>query len=755
MIVTTRLAAAQIIVDNATSTCHLPLATLPAQSTTSSAGILFAIRSSPSDPVGPTITSFGFHVDPNGFDVGSSTSSSSTALLGYEVYGLNYPGHYADPLRQEFQLDPLSYDYRGDFVHWTLLSSGNLSPADLLDDPTTVTVVRPDYFRIPFERFSREEEAARVPPEGGTRSFYLTLVPTLAAFQYRELDEGMALNDAVPVLVDDDGDDDATTTMAPSILVGEGVVEYPFPDTPFLYAPKVFVGKVFYERTCPSLSPSASAAPSGGPTATGSEGPSGSPSASVRPSDVPSGVMSEEPSGEPSGGPTALAVEVSSGLLLALNLDLESEEGDCGENEVEVELSQEETTAVTEAVTVTAGPEAEETMVVNLRAEVTGVVLTCADENASGNGTRTRTRTRKSRTLESLIRNAIENMTMAADAHSIRDTRRRRRLPTASSSLDFSVVITGEYRPLSRPGDAAVTPSQPLPDLGAVAEQSINRNTDTFLAELQSRTPPDSGFLTAVTGVTAAKLDGDDSPPLGQGFARYPTRSPTEVPTTITTTTTKTSAEVTDRKDTILLIGIIVSSGIMVLLASLLFFRHAERKAVENRRKRMEKKRYEERMMEMEMEMEKRNRVWEERNGRHPNHFGYPPHGDNGTGPPIPNPYGVPPTTRFPPPPQGNHSDYDDIAYSSSAPPDVAGWQGHPPGSLALAQPPVDISRRPSQRQQEWSWQPQHHQQQPEQSQQQSSESIPQNYDGYSGYAQGPSEYRGSQQRAPHSYSHS
>jgi len=448
-----------------------------------------------------------------------------------------------------------------------------------------------------------------------------------------------------------------------------------------------------------------------------------------------------------------------------------------------VELSEAERRAVEGAVTVTMGPEAKEKMVENLEAEVTGVVLTCG----GGRGRNKREKGRRNmfdsviyRAMEGVDRTNWHYLNGIQDQNTQRQQKQRqqRRLPTASSSLDFSVVITGEYRPLARPGEAAASPtaSSSLPDLGDVAESSINRNPDTFLRELESRTPPGSSALSGVTGVIATKAGGDATSPVPGAVpplveTRMPTPSPTDVPTAMT------PMEANDSKDTILLICIIVTGGIMVLLASLLFFRHAERKAVQNRKKRMERR---------------ERRVWEERNGRgfggnvggdganHQNHFGpsfgptgggtrlwaetmptnmtyggggHPPEGYGNAGPPVPNRYGVPPMTQLPP--EGVNHDYN-TAFSS--PPQAsphrsfAGGQGYShPHPSAFAVPPVYYSHQQSQQQQQQLLQRQQLQQQNQRPH--SSTSTQQNENGTSEYhVQGPAESGRSRQQAPDQY---
>jgi len=58
---------------------------------------------------------------------------------------------------------------------------------------------------------------------------------------------------------------------SPQILIGESAMSYPFTDTAYLYAPKVFMGTVYFEEKCPTESPSMSTAPSDAPSNVSSE----------------------------------------------------------------------------------------------------------------------------------------------------------------------------------------------------------------------------------------------------------------------------------------------------------------------------------------------------------------------------------------------------------------------------------------------------------------------------------------------------
>jgi len=247
---------------------------------TASYGIVFPIQSDENDDDGVWITCLGFHLNfsaaPSLFD------DSNNNTVNYEVYALVSEGLYADPNRTSSGGAPETFDYRGDFSLWNKISMGAISKENL----ASTSNYNDDYFQIPWAEF----EPTFIPPYGGIRSFYLTLSDS-GAFVYKEL-----RNQFLGRVQKDDtwknNKDD--TQYPPELLYGEGVIGYPFHSTSFLYSPKQFVGKVFYERECPSQAPSL--APSLDP----SESPS------LLPSNSPSYQPSNEPSQSPSGSPSLL-----------------------------------------------------------------------------------------------------------------------------------------------------------------------------------------------------------------------------------------------------------------------------------------------------------------------------------------------------------------------------------------------------------------------------------------------------------------
>lgn len=190
--------------------------------TTSSYGTVFPITSNDDDNDGLMITTLGFHVN-----------LLDDSTVNYEVYVLKSEEIYADPNRTS--TGPVSFDYRGDFSLWNKISSGTIQDKDLSGD----------YFQIPFTNF----KSTFVPPNGGIRSFYLTLVDSNA----------LVINTAKKSQLGNvQKDDDYSNKIKdrPLLRYGEGVIGYPFQTSQFLYSPKRFIGKVFYEIACPSQEPS-------------------------------------------------------------------------------------------------------------------------------------------------------------------------------------------------------------------------------------------------------------------------------------------------------------------------------------------------------------------------------------------------------------------------------------------------------------------------------------------------------------------
>jgi hypothetical protein len=232
--------------------------------TSSTYGMLFSLESHEEDYDGVYISSIGIHVD---FD---SIPADNEGVVGYEIYSLVIDGHYADTNRTS----QLTFDYRGDFSFWEKISQGTITYDG--DD---------DYYQIPFDNF----RPTYVPPNGGIRSFYVTLDEP--ALVYKELDRRQNVGKKQK---DDDYNNNQKRRDTPTLLIGEIVIGYPFIDAEFLYSAKQFVGKVIQEYDCPSASPSSQ------PSHVPSWEPSSRPSVSMSPTDSPTFAPTDKPSSIPS-----------------------------------------------------------------------------------------------------------------------------------------------------------------------------------------------------------------------------------------------------------------------------------------------------------------------------------------------------------------------------------------------------------------------------------------------------------------------
>eukprot|EP00804_Cyclotella_cryptica_P016070 CCRYP_004212-RA/>CCRYP_004212-RA protein AED:0.29 eAED:0.29 QI:149/1/1/1/1/1/4/239/593 len=494
-----------------------PLSTNPTGQTSSSYGIVFAVQSAESDTVGQSVTSIGFTVDP--------TLMQSTSFQ-YEVYALNNEGFYADPDRGESVLSPLTFDYRGQLDQWSQVASGEISRDDLLAPVSTPLSTLQDYYKIPTESFA----PTLVPPNAGQRSFYVTL--TSAGFI--SADPGDQTVNEVTALLS--GEEDVNT---PNILIGESVINYPFDASPYMYLPKAFVGTVYFEKRC-TQSPSISIAPSNSPSVLASYSPSGAPS--IFPSALPSPAPSFHPSNMPtitssnipSTSPTIKAEEVRTGLLLSLELP------ECAydANGNPVEMTPEEQDAVVETVKGNVAGNAQANDVDLANVEVIGLNTNCGRRLSGRDG-------------------------QASLFH--------RQLPSGSTAVEFSMLITGAYRPPTNPGEAP----QPKPrnlDLGTIAEDSINRDSDKFIRDLKERAPASS----SLNDVQSLEVEAMEAPPEGAEvvFTRKPTQQPTNPPVSSVIREDGSNSE-----KSLLLSFIIATTGIILILGSFLIFRYAGRQA--------------------------------------------------------------------------------------------------------------------------------------------------------------------------------
>ena len=260
-----------------------------ANQTSASYGIIFPIQSNELDGDGIWITSLGFYID---FDALVPHMDQEEDIIDYQVYTLINEGYYADPNRIRSDGTPIEYDYRGNFTYWMSIASGTISKSFLsfysYNKQPNGDDVETYYFEIPWDRFT----PTYIPPIGGVQSFYLTL--NSGALIYRAVDPNQK-NSIGKVQKDDNFQSNYDDLNHPPILlVGEGIIGYPFNTMPFLYNAKQFVGKVYYEIECPSESPSVS------PSLSPSKSVSPSLIPSVEPSDMPSLIPSQKPSINPS-----------------------------------------------------------------------------------------------------------------------------------------------------------------------------------------------------------------------------------------------------------------------------------------------------------------------------------------------------------------------------------------------------------------------------------------------------------------------
>ena len=99
---------------------------------------------------------------------------------------------------------------------------------------------------------------------------------------------------------------------------------------------------------------------------------------------------------------------------------------------------------------------------------------------------------------------------------------RRRRLPSGSSAIDVSVVVTGDYRP------------PPYLDLDVIAEDSINRNAERVIGTLRERgrggEGGGGGYFDKVSGIEVVRAADMTMRPSGSPIGT-PTLSPSVAPT--------------------------------------------------------------------------------------------------------------------------------------------------------------------------------------------------------------------------------
>lgn len=239
-----------------------------------------------------------------------------------------------------------------------------------------------------------------------------------------------------------------------------------------------------------------------------------------------------------------------------------------------------------------------------------------------------------------------------------------RQLPTGSSALDFSMVITGEYRPARRPGEKPPPPKKF--DLGKVTEDSINRDPQGFVKDLKERSSQSSSF---------AEVEADDlavesfyvDPDIDLEDLERVTKTPTQRPTALLAATT---LEENSDNSSILVICIVITGGIIALLGAFLLFRHGERRAAKKRREKMARL---EEQKERRRAERRKQAEWEEKNNyRHAGNAGM--NDDHIKGAMVNN---GPPPSQYGAPPMG---------YGHQPPPNYyAGGTPHPPQNYNYA----------------------------------------------------------------------
>ncbi|KAL9180301.1 hypothetical protein ACHAXT_008271 [Thalassiosira profunda] len=543
-----QLQPAPDISTGADGSCHLHSSTRPVQNVVAGNGQVFSVQSQEDDDEGFAISSLGFHVDPS--------SVSGGNLIDYKVYVLSPSaegeGHYASPERNPIipgrvadDANP-DFDYRGEdnlATWWIEIAAGQISQANLTNDLTTLANEE-DFYTIPLGTFGQN---AVVGANGDIRSFYIRTDP--ASFRYAE-PEGQAVNDEIETVWTVGPNDPGG--KPPKVLVGEGVVsnDGTMPDgRTSVYLPQMFVGRIYSETECPTLAPSQSASPTAAPTATLSDVPSASPTATGAPSFAPTIAQSEMPSPAPTEEDVE---EVTSGLAVAMPIP-------CNEGDGLDDVDEDTKNAMVGATQKTAADAvANDPAMSNINSKLAAVkcrVTVIPDGAGQGGG---------------------------------------RRLPTSSSAMDFSMVITGEYRPPKRrPGEPEV-PREP-PNLGELTEESINRDPEAFVKDLQERAGEASPLQEVdPADVSAAAVDIPEGvDPADIAFTPQPTPRPTPAPTILE-----------EDNNSILVILIVVVAGLIVVLGAFLLYKHGERRAAKARREKVARLEDEKAMIRMERKQE-------------------------------------------------------------------------------------------------------------------------------------------------------
>ena len=217
--------------------------------------------------------------------------------------------------------------------------------------------------------------------------------------------------------------------------------------------------------------------------------------------------------------------------------------GECYYDEFgnDVKMSKEEQQAVADSVEATVAEEAEKNDIYNSKVEVVGVTSTCKRRLSAQNGD------------ESI---------------------RHRQLPSGAAAVEFSMIITGEYKPPVVPGEQPKPMTRSL-DLGVIAEDSINADPEGFVRDLKSRAPPES----ELNEVEELVVEAVEAPPEGVEEVVF-TRKPTFQPTSPPFQSVILVDDGNSTGKTVVLACIILMVGAIFIIGAFLMFRIAGRRAV-------------------------------------------------------------------------------------------------------------------------------------------------------------------------------
>ena len=217
--------------------------------------------------------------------------------------------------------------------------------------------------------------------------------------------------------------------------------------------------------------------------------------------------------------------------------------GECfyDESGNDVKISKEEQQVVADSVEATVADEAAKNDIYNSKVEVAGVITTCKRRLSAQSGD------------ESI---------------------RHRQLPSGAAAVEFSMIITGEYKPPVVPGEQPKPMARSI-DLGVIAEDSINADPAGFVRDLKSRAPPDS----ELNKVKEIVVEAVEAPPEGAEEVVF-TRKPTPQPTNPPFQNVILVDDGNSTGKTVVLACIIIMVGTIFIIGAFLFFRIASRRAL-------------------------------------------------------------------------------------------------------------------------------------------------------------------------------